>query len=144
MALGMLLDPATYTMFFSDGQHLTPETVALCGQKALDPYEHQFIVDRRIATMACDDRAELFAGSFFGDTPPPPVYVHVDLDVLHPDVYLNPKCDIPAGLDLAKLAEIVATIHRFAPIVGYSIAENFETDPRKVAELVEAFRLLSP
>ena len=64
--------------------------------------------------------------------------MHLDLDVLHPDIYANPKCDIPAGIDFDRLAALLKTMADNAPIAGISIVENVETDRTRVSRIVDA------
>ncbi len=144
MAVGMLVDPSTYGLFFSDGLSLSCESLALGGQKALDPGELMLIAGRRIATLGPDEPPEAFMKRFLLGAPPPAVYVHVDLDVLHPEVSHNPTCTVAAGLDLDRLAEILTAVADSSRVVGYAVAENFETDPRRLAGLSTIFHVLLP
>ena len=151
MALGILLDPASYALFFADRGTMDPTRVALAGQKELDPAEALYAAAADITTLPSSTRFEHALCEFLGEAESPgapesskgtdqpsPVYVHVDLDVLSPRAYLNPKCSIDAGPGIEELANTLKLIARHANVVGCSIAENFETDARKVWQLVEA------
>jgi len=151
MALGILLDPAAYALFFADGDTMAPSLVALAGQKELDPAEALYAAAADITTLPLSTRFEYALQEFFSAPESPgaqyapssgdrraPVYVHVDLDVLSPRAYQNPKCEIDAGPGIEELANMLNLIGRNADLVGYSIAENFETDARKVRQLAEA------
>ena len=151
MALGILLDPASYGLFFADRGTMDPAHVALAGQKELDPAEALYAAAADITTLPLSTRFEYALQEFLrvhespgaqyapgGGDRRTPVYVHVDLDVLSPRAYQNPKCNIDAGPDIEELANTLNLIRRHADVAGYSIAENFETDARKVRPLVEA------
>jgi len=157
MALGILLDPASYGLFFADRGTMDPARVALAGQKELDPAEALYAAAADITTLPLSARFEHALHEFLGESEflaphespgvpetsggtdqRSPVYVHVDLDVLSPRAYLNPKCNIDAGPDIEELANTLNLIARHAEVIGYSIAENFETDAPKVRQLVEA------
>ena len=157
MALGILLDPASYGLFFADRGTMDPARVALAGQKELDPAEALYAAAADITTLPLSARFEHALHEFLGESEflaphespgvpetsggtdqRSPVYVHIDLDVLSPRAYLNPKCSIDTGPDIDGLANTLNLLARHANVVGCSIAENFETDARKVRQLVEA------
>jgi arginase len=138
MALGALIDAPTRLLFSPDASGLDPAHIALCGQKVLDPYEREVRQKLGIRQLSVDgDFASL--GDFLSRSGNSPVYLHIDLDVLHPDSYLNPKCTVPAGLDLRSLSRLLAYVQQRAPVAGFSVAENFETDPGRLAALARAF-----
>jgi hypothetical protein len=91
-------------------------------------------IERLGIRMGCPEPAAAWRGQAR------PVYVHIDLDSLHPHTYLNPKCAVAAGYDLDGLTKLLRDVARVHRIVGMSIAENFETDAAKVDALIGSIR----
>lgn len=136
MALGVITDHAAHRLFFADEGPLPYDRLALVGQKIFDPAEAKAIERHSIRRFAAEDIGPLgtFCAARSG-----PVYVHLDLDAMHPAVYANPKCDIPAGIDFDRLALLLTTIADNAPVVGIAIVENAESDRTRVSKVVDAF-----
>ena len=141
MALGVITDHAAHQLFFADEGPLPYDRVALVGQKIFDPAEATAIERHSIRRFAAEDIGPpgTFCAARSG-----PVYVHLDLDAMHPDVYTNPKCDIRAGIDFDRLALLLKTIADNAPIVGIAIVKNAESDKTRVRKVVDAFTAAVP
>ena len=141
MALGVITDDTAHQLFFADEGPLPYDRVALVGQKTLDPSESAAIERHSIRPFTAADLGPLgtFCAAQSG-----PVYVHLDLDAMHPAVYTNPKCDIRAGIDFDRLALLLNTIADNASIVGISIVENAESDKTRVSKVVDAFTTAVP
>ncbi|MCG8478007.1 MAG: arginase family protein [Spirochaetales bacterium] len=135
MALGIITDDGAHRLFFPDEEALPYDRVALVGQKVLDPPESATIERHGIRRFAVESTDALGAYCAANSDP---VYVHLDLDVLHPDIYANPKCDIPAGIDFDHLAALLKAVADNAPIARISIVENVETDRKRVSRIVDA------
>ncbi len=141
MALGIITDAAAHRHFFPDESALPRDRVALVGQKLLDPPESAAIERHGIRRFTAEDAGSLAA---YCAARPDPVYVHLDLDVLHPDIYANPKCDIPVGIDFERLASLLAAVADNAPVAGISVVESAESDRRRVSRVVEAVATAVP
>lgn len=141
MALGVITSNAAHRFFFADEGALPYDRVALVGQKTLDPAEATAIKRHSIRRFTAADLGPLgtFCAAQSG-----PAYVHLDLDAIHPAVYTNPKCDIRAGIDFDRLALLLKTIADNAPVVGFSIVENAESDRTQVGKVVDAFTTVVP
>ena len=141
MAIGVITSNAAHRLFFADEGALPYDRVALVGQKTLDPSESAAIERHSIRRFAAPDFGPL--GTFCA-AQSAPVYVHLDLDAMHPAVYTNPKCDIRAGIDFDRLVLLLKTIADNAPIVGIAIVENAESDKTRVGKVVDAFTTVVP
>lgn len=140
MTTGILTDGGEYGRFFSDSWNLNARDLYFCGQTESDPYEREFLSRHSTAMLAVsgrDSRNE--ARTWVEQLADLPVFVHLDLDVLRPDIYLNPKRGSAGGLDLRDLSSIISTIAQRCDLVGYSIAENAETDEVRVGSIVDLF-----
>jgi arginase len=118
---------------------LRPDQVVLAGVRALDSGERAFVDEHAIRHVpvarfadpaaVADEVAATGAGT---------VYIHIDLDVLDPDVFGSVGTPEPGGLTLDRLvAAVRALAARFA-VVGLCVAEYEPSragDRRVVADL---------
>jgi arginase len=118
---------------------LRPDQVVLAGVRALDSGERAFVDEHAIRHVpvarfadpaaVADEVAATGAGT---------VYIHIDLDVLDPDVFGSVGTPEPGGLTLDQLvAAVRALAARFA-VVGLCVAEYEPSragDRRVVADL---------
>lgn len=139
MPLGVLQERESYRKFFRDDFVLDPNRILFFGQKAIDPPEQARIQAHGIPQIDAEHDGIEALDRSLSERGTPPVYLHLDLDVLHPAAYPNPKCEISAGLQLTELPELIGAIARNASIVGYSIAENPEADHERSRAVVEPF-----
>lgn len=131
---------------------LRPRQVVLAGVRALDPAERSFVRDNGISHVGVDqfaDPAELVAA--VAATGARAVYVHLDLDVLDPEVFAAVGCAQPRGLAPDQLvAAVRALTDRFA-LAGAGVTEyepdrpgDHELLARVVTALVPALRSVPP
>ncbi|MGV9775509.1 arginase family protein [Streptosporangium sp. NPDC003464] len=100
---------------------LPPERLVLAGVRALDPAERDYVRAAGISHLGVADLAglvEAVAGTGAGA-----VYVHVDLDVLDPDVFASVGVPEPGGLAPAELVAQVAALAERFEIVGLGVTE---------------------
>ncbi|WP_271222194.1 GNAT family N-acetyltransferase [Streptosporangium carneum] len=124
---------------------LRPEQVVLAGVRALDPAERDHVRAEGIAHARVDELSAL--EDLVARTGAEAVYVHVDLDVLDPDVFPFVGVPEPGGILPAELlARVTALAERFE-IAGLGITEYEPSRKRAdgmlaglVAGLVEACR----
>jgi arginase len=123
---------------------LRPDQVVLAGVRALDSGERAFVDEHAIRHVpvarfadpaaVADEVAATGAGT---------VYIHIDLDVLDPDVFGSVGTPEPGGLTLDQLvAAVRALAARFA-VVGLCVAEYEPSragDRRVVADLAVALQ----
>ncbi|MDT5024912.1 MAG: arginase [Micromonosporaceae bacterium] len=103
---------------------LRPDQVVLAGVRALDPGERAFVAEHRIRHVAAaglanpsvlvDEVAATGAGA---------VYLHIDLDVLDPEVFGAVGTPEPGGLTLEQLIIAVRDLASRFTIAGLCLAE---------------------
>lgn len=104
------------------GEGLATGNVVLVGARDIDPPEQRFLEDSAIEHVAVGPDLETVLRRAIGGRP---VYLHLDCDVLEPDV-VPTDYRVPAGMSLRQLrraAEVLAE----SEIVGVEIGE-FESD----------------
>jgi arginase family enzyme len=118
------------------GAGLTPTSTILAGARDLDPPERA-LIDRGAATLVepGDDLAERLAAAIAGR----PVYVHIDCDVLDPDI-VPTEYRVPGGLSLDDLNDAAAALAS-SQVYGLEIGE-FEAASSPAGSRAAARRLL--
>ena len=131
MALRTLLGTGDPRLLASSFSTLRPQQVFLAGVRDLDPPEKQFIEHAQIVSFSCeqltshaDEVVEAIKRQGFSH-----VYLHMDVDVLDPDLFPAVKCPSPGGIDMDTLKHIHHTITSNVSPVGWSIVEV--TPPRE-------------
>ena len=128
---------------------LRPEQVLLVGGRDFDAAETQFI-DRH--TLKCIAPAELVAEARNSEASnslewerqqrhAQRVYIHLDLDVLDPDAFPYVSYNVPAGLSVELLVQILQTIAQRYAVVGMSVTEYIpegEAGLEPIQQLLEA------
>lgn len=100
------------------GAGLRAENIVLVGQRDIDPFEAEFIRERRIPLInAGADIADTLAQAIGGR----PVYVHIDCDVLSPNIVPTDYAH-EGGLSLHDLRNACLAMAR-NDVVGVEIAE---------------------
>jgi arginase family enzyme len=102
---------------------LKPSQVVLAGARALDPAEKEF------AEAAGITHVDVAALATLPDVIPAAsaVYVHVDLDVLDPEVFASVGTPEPEGATVEQLAAAVRGLTGRFPLAGLGITE-YEPD----------------
>ncbi|QYC45076.1 Arginase [Nonomuraea coxensis DSM 45129] len=111
---------------------LDPRRIVLAGVRDLDPPESAFVTDAGIrwVTMAETGTAEaLLAAIEAAGGPDAAVYVHIDLDVLDPDVFLSVGCPTPGGMHPERLLSLVTAIGGRFEVAGLGLMEYEAGDP---------------
>lgn len=103
---------------------LRPDRVVLAGVRALDPGERAFIDEHAIRHVPVAGFADPAAvvdeiAATGADT----VYVHIDLDVLDPDVFGSVGTPEPDGLTLDRLVAAVRALASRFTLAGLCVAE---------------------
>lgn len=100
------------------GAGVSPDNVVLCGVRDVDPSEQRLIDSGEIAALRPDhDLTARLRETIAGR----PVYVHLDCDVLEPDI-VPTDYRVPGGLDLAELHDVAAMVAEHE-VVGIEIGE---------------------
>jgi ribosomal protein S18 acetylase RimI-like enzyme len=103
---------------------LRPDQVVLAGVRALDPGERAFVAEHRIRHVTA---AGLANPSVLVDevaaTGADAVYLHIDLDVLDPEVFAAVGTPEPGGLTLEQLITAVRDLASRFTIAGLCLAE---------------------
>lgn len=114
---------------------LKPEQVVLAGVRATDPAEDAFLVSSRIRRVGVADLATL--ATLRG-----PVYIHIDLDVLDPQVFRSISYQEADGPSPAELRAALAGLVANTTVVGIGITEHApsgaEADLEALRGIVEA------
>jgi arginase len=111
---------------------LEPSRVLMCGVRDLDPGERVLVETAGVGNARPSEVAELLRGE--------EVYVHLDLDVLDPDV-LPAQFAVPHGLSDTGLRTLLGELRREATVVGLEITA-FEA-PEDEAERARRVELIA-
>lgn len=104
--------------------------VALIGTRDLDVPEKEFLKKQKMVIYTPSE-----IKGFLENTQLENVYVHVDLDVLNPDVYPAVKCPTPGGLQVQEIKDVIANTKKTKNIVGGSIVEYAPGEARQGLEI---------
>jgi arginase family enzyme/GNAT superfamily N-acetyltransferase len=112
-------------------QHvLAPSQVVLAGARALDPDEQAFIDNSELQHLGVDELGNVIeAVTRTGATA---VYVHIDLDVLDPQVFDSVGTPEPGGLDPTQLTAAVKALAAHFTLAGLAITEYEHDKPQPV------------
>ncbi|WP_245775112.1 arginase family protein [Nonomuraea wenchangensis] len=105
---------------------LDPRRIVLAGVRDLDPPEAAFVTHAGIrwVTMAETGTAEaLLAAIEAVGGPDAAVYVHIDLDVLDPEVFRSVGCPTPGGMHPERLLSLVTAIGGRFEVAGLGLME---------------------
>ncbi|MGW2147572.1 arginase family protein [Nonomuraea bangladeshensis] len=105
---------------------LDPRRIVLAGVRDLDPPEAAFVTHAGIrwVTMAETETAEaLLAAIEAAGGPDAAVYVHIDLDVLDPEVFRSVGCPTPGGMHPERLLSLVTAIGGRFEVAGLGLME---------------------
>ncbi|MFC1569359.1 arginase family protein [bacterium] len=64
-------------------------------------------------------------------------YLHIDLDVLDPEIYKNVKCPTENGYTVEEIIKIINIIKSEKTIVGVSLLENIEKKDEEISKINE-------
>ncbi|MEU6727361.1 arginase family protein [Nonomuraea wenchangensis] len=105
---------------------LDPRRIVLAGVRDLDPPEAAFVTQAGIrwVTMAETGTPEaLLAAIEAAGGPDAAVYVHIDLDVLDPEVFRSVGCPTPGGMHPEHLLSLVTAIGGRFEVAGLGLME---------------------
>lgn len=105
---------------------LEPSQVILVGVRDLDPPEEDYIRENQIAMIGCEDLQKSGGKAIVDlarDRGFDKVYLHIDADVLDPQIFNSVMCPTPGGIDMATLRRIVEDIRVSLSIIGGSLVE---------------------
>jgi arginase len=139
MALAMLTGRAGTTLASAAGlRPLSDETCALVGARDLDPAEIEALAASRVRQITLAELAE-------AELPPPPWYVHLDVDVLDPDGLPPLRFPAPGGPAPEALATALRALAARGTIAALGLACTFTAkalaapDPlKRIRPLVDA------
>jgi len=107
---------------------IDPARVLMCGVRDLDAGERVLVDTTGVKNVRPSDVTNRLRGH--------KVYVHLDLDVLDPDV-LPSQFAVPGGLGEAAVRALLAEVNRDCEVVGLEVTAFEYPDPANV-ELVES------
>ncbi|MEU4508115.1 arginase family protein [Nonomuraea wenchangensis] len=111
---------------------LDPRRIVLAGVRDLDPPEADFVTQAGIrwVTMAETGTSEaLLAAIEAAGGPDAAVYVHIDLDVLDPEVFRSVGCPTPGGMHPDQLLSLVTAIGGRFEVAGLGLMEYEAGEP---------------
>ncbi|WP_228011550.1 arginase family protein [Nonomuraea phyllanthi] len=123
------------------GDPLDPGRIVLAGVRDLDAPELAFVEERGIRWLTVADSGAALADAVADIRDDAVVYVHIDLDVLDPEVFASVGCPTPGGLRPDELLSLVSAVAGRFEVVGLGLMEYEafgERDQGMLAGLVEA------
>ncbi|MDT0166023.1 arginase family protein [Actinotalea sp. AC32] len=121
-------------------QPLRGDHAVLLGVRELDPAERAFLAAGDVAVLPPAGAEELVAAVLDRIPAGAPVHVHLDLDVLDPDVFPAVAVPTPGGLDVPTLTAVATALRGHADVVGLTVTEYVPEVPHDPAPLVEVLR----
>ncbi|WP_433375334.1 arginase family protein [Actinoplanes sp. CA-142083] len=119
----------------SPSQVLRPSRVVLAGVRALDPGEKEYVEEAGIAHV--EPAAIATLASVVEGLGARAVYLHIDLDVLDPEVFASVGAPEPEGITPSQLTAAVRELSARFPIAGIGITEYEPDRPADRAVLAE-------
>lgn len=108
---------------------LSPDRTVLVGTRALDAPEEEFVEAAGIARFA---PKELTAGGLVDAIGTSRVYLHVDLDVVDPEIFGAVGYPEPGGLTVEQLHESIMAVAEAKDVQGMGIMEFMPRSPADV------------
>ena len=135
MPLRFLLEEIEGNVISEESKKISKANLLLLGTRDLDKEEETYIRNNRIEMISVfehrmNDKKILNLVS-------EKIYLHIDLDVIDPEVYKNVKCPVPEGFKIEEVVEIIKLIKGKNEIVGISILENIEKNNKEIEKLKE-------
>lgn len=123
MPLRTLLGDGNQNIVRQCFSHINPEQLILIGTRDLDIPEKEYIKENNIITFPVeliqkDTILDSIEHMGFDN-----VYIHIDLDVLDPNIFPSVTCPTPNGINFEKLNDILIHIKNNYNIVGLSLLE---------------------
>lgn len=141
MPLRTILGAGDQTIIQTCFSTLTPEQVILAGAREFDPFEKQYVTDKKIPVFSCHKLnkeistiADLILKKGFRH-----VYIHIDMDVLDPENYSNIKHPTAGGLHIDTLIAHLRELSKQFTVAGLGIVEFV---PDKDSGLLEIKRII--
>lgn len=106
---------------------MSPQRCALLGTRSMDAPEQAFIAAHELPLLDPEqlqtepELLEQLLDRWLPDGAP--LYVHLDLDVLEPEVWPAVAVPEPGGLDIAALVAVINTLRTRGKLVGVGITE---------------------
>ncbi len=120
---------------------LLPGQVALVGVRDLDKAEVNFIEEKNIITLPVEQvRSGKVDLGFIKEKGFSNIYIHLDLDVLDPELFPHMLLPTPKGFDLEPLLGTLEMLWRKYNVAGYSIQEYLPRKgegPEQLQELID-------
>lgn len=137
MALAMLTGRAGASLASAAGlRPLADESCALVGARDLDPPEIAALAASRVRRLALDELAN-------AALPPPPWYVHLDVDVLDPDGLPALRFPAPGGPGLDAVAAALRGLAARGAIAALGLACTFTAKALAGPDPLERIRPLA-
>ncbi|WP_433434703.1 arginase family protein [Nonomuraea sp. CA-141351] len=105
------------------GEHVDPGRIVLAGVRDLDPAELAFVEDRGVRWLTVADSGAALAEAIAEVRGDAAVYVHIDFDVLDPEVFASVGCPTPGGLGPDELLALVSAVAERFEVAGLGLME---------------------
>lgn len=101
-----------------EAEPFVPERVVLCGVRELDDGERELLRARGVTVIGTELETLVFLQNALDGAP---VYVHVDVDVLDPELIATPFPS-PGGLPAEKLYDLLDAVADSCEVIGLELA----------------------
>lgn len=124
---------------------LAPRRCVLLGTRSMDPPEHAFIDAHDLPLLNPEQlqnqprQLEQFLDRWLPEGAP--LYIHLDLDVVDPQVWPAVAVPEPGGLDIPALAAVITSLRARGKLVGAGITEylpSVDHDPSLLWPVLDA------
>ncbi|MEV0230094.1 arginase family protein [Nonomuraea sp. NPDC050786] len=105
------------------GERLDPGRIVLVGVRDLDPAELAFVEDRGIRRLTAADSGAALAEAIAEIHDEAAVYVHIDFDVLDPEIFASVGSPAPGGLRPDGLLSLVSAVAERFEVAGLGLME---------------------
>ncbi|MGN9840674.1 arginase family protein [Nonomuraea sp. H19] len=102
---------------------LDPGRIVLAGVRDLDPPEAAFVEASGIRHLKEVESPAALLAAIAAASDAPVVYVHIDFDVLDPEIFHSVGCPTPGGLHPERLLSLVAAIGERFEVAGLGLME---------------------
>ncbi|MBN1996311.1 arginase family protein [candidate division KSB1 bacterium] len=137
MPLRFLLENISGNEISGKYNNIKCDNVVLIGTRDLDAPEQEYIYSSKIK-MIKPEKPEIKPETILEkmlNGKNKHAYLHIDLDVLDPEIYKNVKCPVENGYTVEQIIQMINFIKSEMTVVGMSLLENTETKFMEISKL---------
>lgn len=120
---------------------LSAHQVFYVGLRSLDDPERKYIDDNKIyhsSTIDVQELCDLIHQFGFEH-----LYIHLDLDILDPDEFAFTKYQVPYGVRISQVEELIKCFSSDFKVVGASVLESTTTDKKQLDPIKNILELIA-